>query len=269
MSVFNVTIDEKRFESARGEDLVAISNLRFDIEENKFTCIVGPSGCGKTTALRIILGLESSYQGNVSALAHQRTAAVFQEPRLLPWRTVKQNVDLCVESSNPDLVKKTRETTVGEDGSQSIEPVQTSSFQDELLSLYQQTGLDSHLDFYPSELSLGLARRVAIARAFAIQPDLLVLDEPFVSLDDTTARRLRNLLITVWESRPTTVLMVTHNLQEAAELADKVVVLSARPSTVLDEINIATERSLRDSTELSKIVALIEQIQDSGAAGID
>lgn len=246
MTAYSVTIDEKRFESARGEDLLAISQLEFEVEENQFTCIVGPSGCGKTTALRIILGLEKEYQGNVSALAQHRTAAVFQEPRLMPWRTVRQNVDLCVEAALA--------------GSMQLDTA------NDLRSLFQKTGLDAHLDFYPSELSLGLARRVAITRAFAIQPELLILDEPFVSLDDATAVRLRQLLIAVWESRPTTVLMVTHNLHEAAVLADKVVVLSGRPSKVLGNIEIAQSRDSRDVSVVNETIALIEEMQATDVA---
>lgn len=249
MSSLGISIREKRFQSARGEDLLAISNLDFELEPDKFTCLVGPSGCGKTTTLRILLGLDSQYDGNVSQLSDSRTAAVFQEPRLIPWRTVRQNVDLCVESA---LEAPGSDLTI-DDGS--------GESRDGLEELYLETGLEGLLDFYPSELSLGLARRVSLARAFAIKPQLLILDEPFVSLDEATAKRLRQLLLSVWSARPTMVLMVTHNLHEAAELADKVVVLSERPSHVLGDVAIDTPQAGRDNSVLEDVVRRIEDIQ--------
>lgn len=247
-SSHNISIREKRFQSARGEELLAIQNLDFELAENRFTCIVGPSGCGKTTTLRIILGLDNQFDGSVAALARGRTAAVFQEPRLIPWRTVRQNVELCVESAKVASSKNRG------DGRQ--EPLD-----DTLFALYQATDLENLLDFYPSELSLGLARRVSLARAFAVEPQLLVLDEPFVSLDEGTATRLRDLLVSVWEARPTTVLMVTHNLEEAAELADRIVILSERPSNVIGEFGIDVPRAERGADERREIVNRISRIQ--------
>lgn len=250
-TALGITIREKRFQSAHGEELLAIRNLHIELERDKFTCIVGPSGCGKTTTLRILLGLDSQYDGNVTQLHDRRTSAVFQEPRLIPWRTVRQNVDLCVESAGEARDSESNP------GLRSVSEVDT----DGLDQLYIETGLDELLDFYPSELSLGLARRVALARAFAIEPQLLVLDEPFVSLDESTAKRLRQLLLSVWRARPTTALMVTHNLHEAAELADKVVVLSERPSSVLGNVTIDTPQAERDSGALANIVRQIEEFQ--------
>jgi len=142
MARLEVSISEKRFRSAQGADLIAIRDLNFNLEANKFTCIVGPSGCGKTTTLRIILGLDREFDGDITNLSQRRTAAVFQEPRY--------------GQNSPER----------------------------LAYLFRTLGLEDLLDFYPAELSLGLARRAALARAFAIQPNLLVLDEPFVSLDE-------------------------------------------------------------------------------------
>ena len=240
----SISIAEKRFRSARGGELLAISDLEFTVPEDQFTCIVGPSGCGKTTTLKIILGLDKHYQGSIPEFTQSKTAAVFQEPRLLPWRTVRQNVELCLTAA------------VDPQNSQSNK----SSYLAGLDSLYEMTGLETMLDFYPAELSLGLARRVSLVRAFAIQPELLILDEPFVSLDENTAVRLRQLLLSIWQARPTTVLMVTHNLHEAAELADTIHVLSERPSSVIETVRIEKPRSERLAEDNRVVVERIEDI---------
>ena len=127
-----------------------------------------------------------------------RMSAVFQEPRLLPWRTVEQNVRLVLK--DPD--------------------------ENKLDELFEELGLTEHREFYPTQLSLGLARRAGLARAFALEPSILVLDEPFVSLDEKTAGRLRKLLARVWSARSCTALMVTHNLSEAIELSDNTVLFA-------------------------------------------
>lgn len=240
----SISIAEKRFRSARGGELLAIKDLEFEVPENQFTCIVGPSGCGKTTTLKIILGLDSHYQGTIPEFSQSKTAAVFQEPRLLPWRTVRQNVELClsmaVDPNDPDNDK--------------------NSYLAGLDSLYEMTGLETMLDFYPAELSLGLARRVSLVRAFAIKPELLILDEPFVSLDENTASRLRQLLLSIWQARPTTVLMVTHNLHEAAELADTIHVLSERPSHVVESVLVDKPRMQRSAEDVRLVVERLEGI---------
>lgn len=232
--MLDVSIESKSYLSANGRALESIRDLQFSVEPQSFTCIVGPSGCGKTTTLRIILGLDGDYKGVVDLAGNGRTAAVFQEPRLLPWRTVKQNVELCL----PEDLKDSN-----------------------LDELFEVLGLTSMTDFYPTELSLGLARRAALARAFATEPGLLILDEPFVSLDDDTASRLRKLLISVWLARPTTALMVTHNLREAAELADTVLVLSDRPARVIGEYRVNLERDQRDNTYISSVVEELEALR--------
>jgi len=256
LSSLAISITEKRFQSAHAEDLLVLDNLDFTLGQNTFTCIVGPSGCGKTTTLRIVLGLDGQYTGNVSGLNTGRAAAVFQEPRLIPWRTVRDNVDLCVQAAE-ESTRKLSNTAP-----------ENSNFGDSLENLYIETGLDELLDFYPSELSLGLARRVSLVRAFAIKPALLVLDEPFVSLDEATTARLRQLLLMVWRGRPTTVLMVTHNLQEAAELADRIVVLSQRPATVLETIVIDTPQADRTPELVSSVVQQVNDAQSAGSLSL-
>ncbi|TWG99469.1 NitT/TauT family transport system ATP-binding protein [Mesorhizobium sp. J18] len=201
--------------------LVAIRDLAFDVPEGEFTCLLGPSGCGKTTTLRILLGLDTDFSGSfqLPGKGQGRVAAVFQEPTLLPWRTVEQNVRLA-------LPKDERGKNLDR--------------------LFESLGLTVVRNLYPAELSLGLARRAALARAFATEPAMLFLDEPFVSLDEQTATKLRYLLLSVWAARPTTALMVTHNVREALMLSDRIIVLSARPAHVLGTFLIRLPRESRN-----------------------
>jgi NitT/TauT family transport system ATP-binding protein len=221
-----VDVRDHIFQLANGETLKAIDEVSFSLPADSFTCIVGPSGCGKTTVLRMILGLETHYQGVVVLPGDGPVSAVFQEPRLLPWRTVEQNIRLVLPKARQD---------------ESL---------DELLAIL---GLNEMRDLYPNQLSLGLARRASLARAFVLEPQLLILDEPFVSLDEATADRLRQLLLSLWQTRPTTVLMVTHDISEAAALADRVLVFSKRPSTIIGSVDIQTPREMRDASELKDI----------------
>ena len=142
-----------------------LSELTLSLGSGEVGALVGPSGCGKTTLLRIIAGLDRDFEGTVQLPEHGKLGMVFQEPRLLPWRTVEQNVRLAAPGANGELD-----------------------------ALFATLGLAEHRGHYPGELSLGLARRVALARAFAVEPDLLLLDEPFVSLDAVLAVRLRDEL---------------------------------------------------------------------------
>jgi NitT/TauT family transport system ATP-binding protein len=217
----SVDIAEKTFKSAQGVSVTALQNLSFEVRQGEFACVLGPSGCGKTTMLRILLGLDKDYSGSFQLPqgGSNRIAAVFQEPTLLPWRTVEQNVRLAL----PGSLRKT-----------------------DLAPLLGSLGLSGMGSLFPSELSLGLARRAALARAFATEPAILLLDEPFVSLDEQTADRLRHLLLAVWSARPTTVLMVTHNLREALMLSDRIVVLSPRPAHVLGLFDVRLPRQYRN-----------------------
>jgi NitT/TauT family transport system ATP-binding protein len=195
----------------------------FAVANGEVAALVGPSGCGKTTLLRIIVGLDRDFDGSVKLPAHGRLGMVFQEPRLLPWRTVEQNVRLAAPRVSEAA----------------------------LTALLTTLGLTEHRRHYPGELSLGLARRVALARAFAIEPDLLVLDEPFVSLDAALAERLRAELIELVSRRPTTTLLVTHSIDEALGLADRVFLLSASPARVVAEVPVEHPRTTRSPTELA------------------
>jgi ABC-type nitrate/sulfonate/bicarbonate transport system ATPase subunit len=225
-----VNVKQKSFQAASGGELLVISGLTFALGGGEVGALVGPSGCGKTTLLRIIAGLDRDYDGSIALPDHGRLGVVFQEPRLLPWRTVEQNVRLAAPEANDAA----------------------------LASLFRALGLETHRDHFPGELSLGLARRVALARAFAVEPDLLLLDEPFVSLDDALAARLRDELAELVTRRPVTTLLVTHNVEEAIGLADRLFLLSASPTRVLADIAIARPREKRTADELAALRAEIK-----------
>ncbi len=199
----------------------AIADLHLSLKSGEFICLVGPSGCGKTTLLNIIADLDNDYQGSIS-LSQQssrpKIGYIFQNPRLLPWRTVRENIELVVENTlSVNII-------------------------DSLLEAMQLTP-SQHV--YPERLSLGMSRRVSITRAFAVDPDLLLMDEPFVSLDAPTARQVRALLLSLWQQRPHTVLFVTHDLREAIALADRLIFLSASPMSVISEIRVPIPRAER------------------------
>ncbi|HSD92832.1 MAG TPA: ABC transporter ATP-binding protein [Methyloceanibacter sp.] len=227
-SRFEIRIDEKVHVGADGTELVAIRDFVLDVEPESMTVLMGPSGCGKTTMLRIVAGLDDRYTGRVGTHPDIRIGLMFQEPRLLPWRTVKQNIMLVAA---PDFTEE------------------------DLDRLAHAVGIADMLPRFPQELSLGLARRVALARAFATKPDLLLLDEPFVSLDERTADRLRKLLLDVWQARPTTAILVTHNAREAIMLADQLVLLAPRPTHVIAVETIALPHAERDHDAIETIHA--------------
>jgi ABC-type nitrate/sulfonate/bicarbonate transport system ATPase subunit len=204
-----VAVDSKVHRRAGMPPVEALRGFRLSLPAGHVGALVGPSGCGKTTALRIAAGLDADYEGSVTG-AGGRLGFVFQEPLLLPWRSVEQNVRLAAEAAGT-----------------------TPDFD----ALFAALGLSGHRDRFPGELSLGLARRAAIARAFAVDPELLLLDEPFVSLDEETARAMRREFLALQaRTRPTT-LVVTHDIEEAAALADIVFVLSPRPGRVVERID--------------------------------
>jgi ABC-type nitrate/sulfonate/bicarbonate transport system ATPase subunit len=218
-------IKQKSYRAATGGRLQVLGELSIILPKGEVAALVGPSGCGKTTLLRVIMGLDRDFEGVVSLPANCRLGVVFQEPRLLPWWTVEQNIRLAAPQASPEA----------------------------LSALFAALELTEHRRHYPGELSLGLARRVALARAFAIEPDLLILDEPFVSLDAPLAERLRAELIELVSRKPVTTLLVTHSMDEAIGLADRVLLLSASPARILADVPIEHPRSARSADEIAAI----------------
>ena len=227
-------IKGKFYRAASGGRLHVLGELSIAVANGEVAVIVGPSGCGKTTLLRIIVGLDKEFEGSVQLPAHGRLGIVFQEPRLLPWRTVEENVRLAAPHVSDAA----------------------------LSTLFATLGLSEHGRHYPGELSLGLARRVALARALAVEPDLLVLDEPFVSLDDALAARLRGELVELVSRRPVTTLLVTHDVDEAIAVADRIFLLSASPARLLAEVPIERPRATRTAEQLAALRTAIERSGD-------
>ena len=224
-----VDIARKAFTNAAGERHDVLADFNFALGAGEVAVFVGPSGCGKTTMLKIVAGLDHDYQGRVACPASARVGMVFQEPRLLPWRSVDDNVRLTAPKASDE----------------------------KLSALFAVLELTAHRNHFPGELSLGLARRVALARAFAIEPDFLILDEPLASLDDALAARLRDQIATLVDSRSVTTLLVTHDMDDAIRLGDRVFLLSPRPARILAELPIRTPRNARGEAEIAAIKAEI------------
>jgi NitT/TauT family transport system ATP-binding protein len=200
MNTLTVTIAAKRYPNGT----CAIQNLSFSAKPGEFVAIVGPSGAGKTTLLKIISGLDTDFDGKLQLAQQARVGFMFQEPRLMPWLTVAQNLAL----------------------------VDKSATGTRLAEALERVGLKDCATLFPKQLSGGMQRRVALLRAFLIAPQLLLMDEPFQSLDGPTAEQLRAQLLTLWQATRPTVLFVTHSLPEALSLADRVLFLSAGPSRI-------------------------------------
>jgi NitT/TauT family transport system ATP-binding protein len=211
--------------------LPVIRDLTLDVAPRSFVVVTGPSGCGKSTLLNIVAGLDTDWTGEVRfGQAAPCVSFIFQTPRLLPWRTVAENIALPLPDGDP------RRAGIPE--------------------LLARVGLSGAETAYPERLSLGMQRRVAIARGFVLQPDILLMDEPFVSLDDPTAQALRTLVVELWETHPTTVLFVTHDRSEAVRLATRIVRLAAlgdgmTTSLVSDTPITLSEAQRRDPTALT------------------
>jgi sulfonate transport system ATP-binding protein len=215
--------------ASNGGGLLALEDINLHIAPGEFICVVGGSGCGKTTLLRIIAGIEHGYSGTV-LLGSNRVVGpgldrglVFQEPRLLPWLTVQENVGFGIS----DRSSGERSASVA----QYIDLV----------------GLRGFERSYPHQLSGGMAQRVAIARALVSRPQLLLLDEPFGALDALTKIRMQQELLRIWEAQRTTMILVTHDIDEAIYLADRIVIMSPRPGTIKRVVHVGLTRP-RDRT---------------------
>jgi ABC-type nitrate/sulfonate/bicarbonate transport system ATPase subunit len=214
--LLDIVLDAKDQIGADGRPRRVLQNLRLTLARGEAGAVLGPSGCGKSTLLRIIAGLDHAYSGRVTLPEHSRLGMVFQEPRLLPWRSVRDNIAIAAPQASGREI-------------------------DALLDAF---GLAGHAAQFPGRLSLGLARRAALARALAVKPDLLLLDEPLVSLDAPLALALRERIARLIDETHVTTLIVTHDVAEAIALADRIFVLSTSPARVVATLDVATPRRL-------------------------
>ena len=225
-------IDKSYINPANKTTKQVIKDLEINLGNNEFVCLVGPSGCGKTTLLNILAGLDTRFTGSIELNPQHlkpRVGYVFQNPRLLPWRTVRENIELA-SSAKPETLE----------------------------FLLENMGLTAEKARFPYHFVVGMRLLVSIIRAFATDPDLLLMDEPFVSLDPPTARQVRQLLVDLWSKRPHKVLYVTHDLREAIALADRLIFLDTQPMSVITEVAVTIPR--KDRNEEIKIEQFRQQL---------
>src|SRR5580693_1481498 len=240
----------KSFAHAKGT-LLVLNDITFNVEEGEFVAIVGPSGCGKSTLLRIINGIVPMTSGQVLYKGRQidginlECALVFQSFALMPWLSVKHNVELGLEA-------------------QGLAPAE----REKRASIYiDKVGLDGFEEAYPRELSGGMKQRVGLARALAVEPRLLLMDEPFSALDALTAITLREELLDIWHARDMpvhTIIIVTHIIEEAVELADRILVLAPNPGRLVADLKVDLPRPRDRRNEgfnalTDKVFSLIEE----------
>lgn len=233
-----IRVDRKIFPAIGERDAqLVLNNVAFDVEPRSFVVLTGPSGCGKSTLLNIIAGLDPDYEGAIDlGPGKDRMTYIFQAPRLLPWRTVYENILLALPDGDPRVAN--------------------------IPAMLARVGLTDAANAYPERLSLGMQRRASLARGFILEPDILLMDEPFVSLDDPTASSLRQLLIELWNSHPTTVLFVTHDRAEAVQLGTRILRLAPGKASVVQDARV----QLTPAQRLDKSVVLAEQTRIFAAA---
>jgi nitrate/nitrite transport system ATP-binding protein len=211
----------RRFKNKKGQDLVVFENLELTLSEGEFVCVIGHSGCGKSTILNILAGLDEPTEGYVFMEGRQVTkpgldrGVIFQNHSLLPWKTALSNVMFSVRARFPDWDRK--------------------KLREHSLKYLEMVGLSAALDRRPAQLSGGMRQRVGIARAFAIQPRLLLMDEPFGALDALTRGTIQDELLRLWGNSGQTVFMITHDVDEAIYLADRVLLMSTGPYAQVEE----------------------------------
>ncbi|MDF2719753.1 MAG: transporter ATP-binding protein [Paenibacillus sp.] len=218
--------------------LEVLSDIDFTIEKGEFAAIVGPSGCGKSTVLRMIAGLETASDGKVLANGNPigkpdpQRVLIFQEHALYPWRTVEDNVGFGLELAK--VPAKERRERVGE--------------------VLDKVGLNGFQSYYPAQLSGGMKQRASIARALVMNPEVLLLDEPYGALDAITRLTMQNELIKLWRGSGKTVLLITHDIDEAVYLADTIYVMSPRPGRIISKVHADMPRPRnRNSAEFVKL----------------
>jgi len=248
MSVIEVEKITKTFATDKGKILI-LDNVSFSVGKDEFMCLVGPSGCGKSTLLRMMAGLEKPdsgrilFNGQPITCPSPKIAMVFQLFGLLPWKTALENVEVPLEVLG--IVKQNRVHVAAE--------------------YLQMVGLEGFENTYPHDLSGGMKQRVGIARALALKPDVLLMDEPFSSLDELTAKTLRELVLNIWRNPalPTnTFIMVSHNVEEAVFMADRVVVMSPRPSKFVGEIKVDLPRPRTEYLRDKQYFKYVDEVVD-------
>lgn len=237
LTAIAIHIAEKRYPAVAGTPArMVFRDLSLEVASHAFLVLLGASGLGKTTLLNIVAGLDTDFAGSVRfAPTAPRVAYAFQNPRLLPWRTVLENVALPIDGEGAESTAR---------------------------AMLEEVGLAEAAGAYPERLSLGQQRRVALARAFAVRPDVLLMDEPFVSLDEANAARLRELLRRLLERHPATVLFVTHDSREAVELASRIVMLEGAPVRIVRDVAVGLSSGERGQP------ATIEAFRTSMLAGV-
>jgi NitT/TauT family transport system ATP-binding protein len=244
VAVFDIEAVSKSF-ADKTKPILVLDNVSFSVDE-EFVCLVGPSGCGKSTLLRIAAGLEHAdsgrilFRGEPVTQPTSRIAMVFQLFGLLPWKTALENVEVPLEIHGLD-----RETRHARS-----------------LEYLRKVELAGFENTYPHDLSGGMKQRVGIARALALEPDVLLMDEPFSSLDELTAKTLRELALRIWREPhpPDTILMVSHNVEEAVFMADRVLVMSPRPGRILGEVQVDIPRPRSKYLRTSRYFARVDDV---------
>ena len=213
---------EKRFSAPDGSDVVALGGVDLTVEDGEFVCLLGPSGCGKTTLLNVMAGLLEADRGTVEIVSRENTGpgsepvvrTVFQESRLLPWMTVSENLGFVLDGTREDKDRR-------------------------ISDWLARVGLAGTEDYYPRQLSIGMQQRVSVARGLIVNPDVLFMDEPFGALDELTAMTLRAELLELWGDLKCSIVFVTHNPLEAAVLADRIIVMGAKPGRIVHEEHVS------------------------------
>ena len=233
-----VRVKRKVFPAIGGREAqVVLQNVSFDVEPRSFMVLTGPSGCGKSTMLNIIAGLDTDYEGTIDlGPGRDSMAFVFQAPRLLPWRTIEQNIALVLPDGDPRHAK--------------------------IADMLARVGLTEAANAYPERVSLGMQRRAALARGFILEPEILLMDEPFVSLDDPTAQSLRQLLMELWQRQPTTVMFITHDRAEAIQLGTRILRLAPGQASVVQDAKV----QLSNAERRDRAAVLREQNRIFGTA---